>query len=213
MGTFRHHPDGHIHIDELYMPLSFFQTQEPLYNLSAPWIERYYDQPNLHILRNKETQEGGILPYTDGDSYIAKKAIYAAAYEAYINPEPTLEEAKIIKISELSGYASNKKSGKVIYSSNTYLSIKNFLERIMHEYEKFARVGSLPGGYYILDETDIEISFTLLSDVEDLIDRIIELHYECDKIEDNHRKNINALLSVESTQSYDFTGGWPTTPY
>ncbi len=213
MGIFRHHPDGHIHIDDLYMPLSFFVTQEPLYTLPSPWTSRYYDQASIHKLSNLETVEGGPFPWGDGDSYISKKSIYESAYDAYLNPPLTLEQAKTLKISELQSYAATKRSGKVIYSSNTYPSIKNFLERIMHEYEKFNRVGSLPGGYYVLDHLDNEISFTVLSDLEDLIDRIIELHWECDKVEDNHRQSINALVSVESVQSYDFTTGWPSIPY
>lgn len=213
MGEFRHHPDGHIHIDDLYMTLSFFLTQEPLYSLASPWTGRYYKQSVIHKLTNNETASAGSFPYSDGDSYISKKAIYQAAYDAYLNPTPTLVEAKITRINELQEYAATKKNGKVIYSGNTYLSIKSFLERIMYEYEKFTRVGSLPGGYYVLDHNDNEISFTLLANLAALIDRIIELHWECDKVEDNHRQSINALVSVGSVQSYDFTTGYPTIPY
>lgn len=213
MGVFRHHPDGHIHVDDLYMPLSFFQTQEPLYTIISPWTGRYYEQSVIHKLTNDETVEAGSLPYTDGDSYISKKAAYQAAYDAYLNPAPTLEEAKTTKIIELIDYAAGKRNGKVSYGGNTYLSIKSFLERIIHEYDKFNRAGSLPGGYYVLDHNDNEISFTVMSNLEDLIDRIIELHWECDKVEDNHRQSINVLVSVGSVQSYDFTTGWPTIPY
>lgn len=216
MGRFRH-VSNWIHVDdgvvEVDMTLSFFVTQEPLYTLPAPWTSRYYEQGVIHKLSNQKDVTGGPFPWSEGDSYIAKRAIYESAWDEFLNPPPTLEQAKVSKINELRSYSNGKKAGKVIYSSNTYLSVKNFLERIMHEYEKFDRVGSLPAGYYVLDHLDNEISFTVLANLEALIDRIIELHWECDKVEDNHRQSINALVSVESVQSYDFTTGWPTIPY
>lgn len=199
--------------EELFLPFSFFMTQEPLYNLPAPYITRYYEQPNNHLLNTSVSAFGGPIPYTDGDSYIAKKALYESAYYDFLNPEPTLEEAKFTRINETREYSDNIKEGKIVYGGNTHLSLDSFLQRVRDEFERFTRVASLPGGYYVLDENDVQISFTVLSNLSDLIDKILELWYLCDVNEDYHRAQINALLTVAAVQSYDFTTGWVTVPY
>jgi len=199
--------------EELFLPLSFFVTQEPLYNLPAPYITRYYEQTTRHFLSTSVSDFAGQFPYIAGDSYIAKKALYEAAYYDFLNPEPTLAEAKVTRISETEEYSNNIKSGKVIYSGDTYLSISIFLDRIRDEFERFTRVASLPGGYYVNDENDVQISFTVLSNLSDLIDKILELWYLCDLNYDYHRVQINALLTVPAVQSYNFTTGWVLVPY
>lgn len=212
MGEFRH-VATHIHIDELYLPLSFFMTQEPLYNLPSPYIRRNYIQPGFHMLSDGSTEIGGSLPYTDGDSYIAKKALYEAAYYDFLNPEPTLEEAKIIRISETAAYSDNIKKGKVVFNGDVYLSVNIFMDRIKGEFQRYKRAGSIPGGYYVNEENDDQIPFTLLNDLSNLIDKILLLWYLCDVNEDFHRANINALVTVPAVQSYDFTTGWVLVPY
>ncbi len=215
MSTFTHHPDDHIHIDELYLPLSFFLTQEPLYDLETPFIHREYIQLDRHVLSDGSTQEGSDLPWTEGDAYIAKKSIYADAYDEFLNPPPTVEEAREIKLSELSDFASEIRNGKVVFDGNIYFSTDEQLERIRNEYEQFSRdmPPLLPGGYYVNDHNYDEVSFTLLADLIDLIDKILELWYLVDLNEDFHRGEINDLVSVESIEAYSFASGWPITPY
>ena len=213
MGTFRHHPDNHIIIDDVFFPLAFFELQEPTYELPVPYISRDYVQsPASHILSDGQTQVDGGLPYTDGDTYISNKATYEAAYEEYLNPTPTLPEAKIIKITETAAYSHNKKLEKVIYNSDTYFSDDSFFQKINHEYQKFDRDGSVPGGYYVKDEDAIQVSFNL-SQLEDLVDHLIDFYYEVDKVFDTHEAAINALTTVEDVEAYNYETGWPTTPY
>lgn len=216
MSEFKHANDF-IHIDdglgEIVLPLSFFMIQEPLYNLPAPYIIRHYVPPTFHSLGDGKSRFGGSLPYTEGDTYISKKDLYETAYYNYLNPIPTLEEAKIIRISEVDDYSYNIKLGKVIYNTNTYFSRNNFLDKIKNEFERFTRIGSLPVGFYVSDENYAQISFTVLSNLSDLIDKILELWYLCDVNDDYHRTQINALSTVSAIQSYDFTTGWPAVPF
>lgn len=213
MGSFRHHPDDHIIINEVIFPLAFFELQEPTYTLPAPYISREYIQsPPSHIFSDGQTQVDAGLPYADGDTYISNLATYEAAYEEYLNPTPSLPEAKIIRIAEAAAYNRAKKTEKVVYSSDTYFSDEVFFYRINHEYQKFNRDGSVPGGYYVKDEDDTQVSLNL-SQLEDLVDHLIDFYYECDKVFDTHEVNINALTTVEDIEAYNFTTGWPTTPY
>ncbi len=82
MGTFLHHPDGYIKIDDFMYPLSEFLIDEPGYGgLPQGAIGHEYVQG----VRNSVFNSDSILPvdseqWADGDTYISKKSTYQAAY-------------------------------------------------------------------------------------------------------------------------------------
>jgi hypothetical protein len=79
-------------------PLAWFQTQEPAYNLpiTPPHIiNQWYIQTGIqatcpypiptHVLQTGITEYFLTCPWTDGDTYISKKALYDAAYPQVVN--------------------------------------------------------------------------------------------------------------------------------
>jgi hypothetical protein len=212
MGKFRHTPDNGIFVNTLYMPLSFFILHEPLYSLPSPYTSRTYEQTVSHVVSDGGNAVALSIPYVDGDTYISKEAIYQAAYDLHLNPPPTLEQAKEIKISEMLSYSNDIKNGHVIVGGQEYFSDNIFLTKLINEDIKYTRAAALPVDYYI---NNINY-FHVLSDftnLEAIIDRIIELNYLCDLNADIHRAAINSLTTVLDVEAYNFTTGWETVPY
>ncbi|GEM_PF-2231386 len=86
--SFRHHPDGLIYINELCLPLLFFQQQEPGYVLPEGATGREY-VPNIrHILFDGSSQWADAMPWPEGDGYLAKKAQYQTTFETANTPAP-----------------------------------------------------------------------------------------------------------------------------
>jgi len=214
MGKFRHTPDNDIFINNTSFPLSFFLTMESAYVLPTGTITQYYEQTVKRTASNGTTEFNYTIPWTVGDSYITNEATYAAAYLDYLNTPASLAEAKLQKISEMELYSLGIKSGHVIVSMNEFFSDGAFLLKLVHEDLSFTRVG-LPVGYYVNDKDYVQISIALLSDLEAIIDRIVELHYLTDINIDVHRAAINALTTIPDVQAYDYItgGGWQTVPY
>ncbi|MGA7934721.1 MAG: hypothetical protein WCA35_14345 [Kovacikia sp.] len=100
MSTFKHHPDGWIYLDELCLPLDFFQQQEPGYALPEGAVSREYSQ-GRHVLYSADNQWAGDMPWPEGDLYLAGKETYAAAWIATINPPPDLATTRLTKLAEL----------------------------------------------------------------------------------------------------------------
>lgn len=212
MGTFRHTPDDIIFIDTSSYPLAWWITQEPAYLIPMGYTHRVYEQGVHHTLYDGVGQDPGDYPWTDGNTYISNKSTYDTAYDLYLNPPPTLPQAKTAKIEELDIYNSNKKTEKVIVNAITYKSTSRFFTQIFREFEKYTRDGSVPGGYYVRDDSETEQSLTLVQ-LEDVVDKIVDFWRDCDEVRDDHWEMIMALGTVAAVEAYDFTGGWPTTPY
>jgi hypothetical protein len=92
MSIFRHHPDGIIYIDDFSEPLAEFLVDEPAYSLASPAIGRVYTQGQGHWLTTGDTVFAGEYPWVEGDTYIARKAEYQAAYDARHEPPPPTEQ-------------------------------------------------------------------------------------------------------------------------
>jgi len=219
MGKFIHNPDDYIIIDDLIVPLSWFLTQEPAYSLPGTppnLIAREYVQGSYHILRDDISQFAGEYPWTDGDTYITNKATYAADYETYINPPPTLSQAKEIRINEMLGYSNSIKLGKVVYNTGitdyTFESDSRHYDRLHAQWHNFVEDGDVPGGFYVRDEDGTEHSFTLVQ-LTELINKTQDLYHEVYLTIDDHIDAINALATVPAVETYDFTTGWITVPY
>lgn len=89
---FRHHPDGHITIGALTYDLVEFLIDEPAYVLPAGMIMREYVPGSHHRLFDGVSQFPGPMPWTQGDAYIAKEAVYTASHQARMNPPKTLTQ-------------------------------------------------------------------------------------------------------------------------
>jgi len=80
---FKHHPDGLIYIGALVYPLTEFLLDEPAYSLPLEppaIIGREYIPGKQHALFTSDTQLGGVMPWHDGDRYIANEAKYFSNY-------------------------------------------------------------------------------------------------------------------------------------
>lgn len=214
MGKFRHTPDNDIFVNNTWFPLSFFLTVEPAYALPAGMITQYYEQTVRRTASTGYNETAYSIPWTAGDGYIANESIYIALYASYLNSLITLSDAKLTRIQEMLNYATGIKSGHVIVSTYEYFSDDLFLSKLINEDLSYTRVG-LPVGYYVNDKDYVQITISTLGDLEDIIDRIVELYYLTDINADVHRAAINALTTVPDVQAYDFItgGGWQTVPY
>ena len=113
MGTFRHHPDGFIYIDDVSIPLSEFLIEEPAYTLpNQRAIGRNYDGvKDIAFSKNQEFDGNGEVEL---DGYIAKLATYQANIAAREQVRQdngyaaTLPEAQSRRITELRADAAGR---------------------------------------------------------------------------------------------------------
>jgi hypothetical protein len=194
------------------MTLQFFLIQETAYTLDSAYISRYYEQGIKHTLSNGINSDGGIYPYTNGDTYISNIETYRAALLTSLLP--TLANAKLQKISALQTFAYlTYKEGKVVYNTWTFKSDSSTLSRLIQERAYSESQGSGPVGYYVTDDGATERALTLVQ-LQALTDLIMELYYLTDLIIDDHVMAINALTTVQDVFDYDYTiGSYPTVTY
>ena len=113
MGTFRHHPDGTIYIDDVGIPLSEFLIEEPAYALpNQRAIGRNYD--GVKDTAYSKNQEFDGKSEAELDGYIAKLATYQTniAEREKVRQDNgyagTLPEAKTRRITELRADAAGR---------------------------------------------------------------------------------------------------------
>jgi hypothetical protein len=220
MGKFRHTPDNYIFIDdgvnpELIMPLSFFLTLDPTYTLPVGDTSRYYDDAvtDAHYTSTGSVSTLQIFPYTDGDTYIASVAAYTIAYNAYLNPAPSLSAAKESKIEDMIAYEIDIKNGYIIYLGHQFFSYSSILKELVAEDITYTRLAAIPTPYTINDVGYNAFTIAAIANSEAIIDTIVDLHYLCRINENVHRAGINACVTVVAVTAYDYTTGWPITPY
>lgn len=216
MSTFRHTPDDLIIIDDLIMPLSFFVVQEVAYEIPNGMITQNYVQGENYSASNGKTQVFYSIPWSEGDGYIDNKSIYEAAYNSYLAEQAlpqTLGEAKILKINELSNYREGKRAEGIIYNSIDYKSDLNIYNEIFHDHELSLRAEALPSGYYIWRLNETKDTGLTLADLTGVVDKMQEFYWKLRENYDTHRIAIDALGTIALVLAYDFTTGWPTTPY
>jgi len=216
MASFTHNPDDYILIDNLVMPLSFWLTQEPAYLLPSGMITQNYVQGERYSASDGKTQVFYSIPWAVGDTYISNKATYEAAYNAYLAEQAlpqTLEDAKIFKIGELSNYREGKRAEGVTYNSIDYKSDSNIYKDIFHDHEFSLRAEALPSGYYVWKLNGTKDTTLTLANLTGITDKIQEFYWKLRENYDTHRIAIDALGTIELALAYDFTTGWPTTPF
>jgi hypothetical protein len=100
---FRHHPDGLIYLGNFSCTLEEFTDQRPDYTLPEGVIGRIYRPDIIHALfDNESNQQGGPLPWTDGDEYIQNADSIIAAITLARQPLPfTLEQKRNQKLAEV----------------------------------------------------------------------------------------------------------------
>jgi len=217
MGRFRHTPDDTIIINEtLFMPLSFFVTQEPAYTLASPYTWRDYEQTVKHFYGTSTTQTGAAIPYTDGDGYIANIAAYTAAYAAFLVAPATLADAKIQQKQAVRTYALTYLDGNVVYDAVEYSCLLS--ERLHNEAYYFSRIGQFETGetstidHYVLDASNSKVDLTL-TEVAELINLMDKLGMVTNQVIDTHCLAIDALTTISAVLAYNYTASWPTMPY
>jgi len=215
MASFTHNPDDYILIDNLVMPLSFWLTQEPAYLLPSGMITQNYIQGERHSASDGETQVFYSIPWATGDTYISNKVTYEAAYAAYLVElalPKTIPLAKSYMINSLHLYWAEVNRGGVIYDSTTYHSTPIERDHWKEELEYANRNSALLTSHYVYDIDYNKINL-LIAELNDLLDKIDEFYWETRQNFDYHREQINLLTTIVDILAYDFTTGWPTTPY
>lgn len=196
-------------------PLTWFQTQVPSYLLPITPVNiiwQWYKQGEFRKLYDGTNEYSLPIPWSDGDLYILNKNSYDIAYYDYLNPIPTLAEAKQIKFNQLESYYNSKLLGKVTYSGFTYDSSLIKLSRLTIASDYFTRVGSILPNSYTRDINEISRTINL-TDLSNIIKVIDQIHYYNRLARDLHYDAINALLTVNDVNNYDFTVAyWTPTP-
>lgn len=182
------------------------------YALPTDSILQYYRQTEVYAYHLPEEAIIVDTAWTDGDGYIAKKLTYDTEYSAYLDSLLNLPDAKTKVIGAMTAFGDNISSnGGVVYSTHTFESNSTFLGNLLNDTVLYS--GGLPVDYYINDVDYNPIPFSNLSDVDAIIDLIIQLGNTCNINEDTHRAAIEALTTPESVLAYDYTTGYPTVPF
>lgn len=208
MSQFLHH-DGLIMItdgvDTLTISLAEWLTMEPAYTLSAPYVTRRYIPGVSHLLYDaNNNQFPGVMPYTDGDTYIANLSTYITSHET----PTTLEEAKTLRKTEVDQVALEKKLGHVLLFSTGMLSHGVNSQQLI----SYNELGNVPVGFYIRDINNANVTLTL-AQLNQLNNGIVQLHNLCDVNADALKDAIDALLTIPDVMAFNVDTGWPTVPY
>jgi hypothetical protein len=85
MTDFTHHPDGRINVQGLILPEVFWALVEPGYALPAGYIGRLFTEGQAHhlIRTGNNTYDQADLNDAALAGYVARKAEYQAAYDAW----------------------------------------------------------------------------------------------------------------------------------
>lgn len=217
MGNFIHAKDDNITIiDDLgnssVYPLSWWITQEPTYELPDGASAQHYRQSEEHAYVDAD---GGAIfleiPWADGDTYIANKATYDAAW---LPASMNLAQAKIYQISLMQQYAEAIRADGVTYSGITYKSAASYYNRWKNEHDYALRNSALLTSHYLKDISGNEIVMPSVAALTGIIDDTDEFYWLIQQQIDNHEDAINAIdTTVADVLAYDYTTGWPITPY
>lgn len=220
--TFRHSvTDGWIFIDnntgvESKYPYAWWITQEAAYTYPSGATYLQYTEGGTQSV-NYYCKNNSVFalpedPWLAGNGYIAKQAVYDAAYAAYIGTPTTLAAAKAQKIAELYAQMEEIRAGQVIFGANTYESGFLHYRRLKEELSYSTYLTDVPVGYYVNDINDVQVAFTL-ANLQTLVGGIEKLYYLCYLQYDVHKAAINALGTINDVVAYDVTTGWPTVPF
>jgi len=211
MSTFVHTADDIIVVDGSSYPLAFFLTQEAAYALPAGADRQHYDD----VTSNRIASNGSTqllltsVAWADGDSYIANKATYDAAYVDYVS-YPDLATAKLTVIALINSYSATIKSGTITYSANDYSSA---YDGSIHQFlYRFARYPNISPTFALEDVNGAEHILTI-DDLRLMANLIDDLWLACDNNRHVHVDAVNALGTIVAVKAYDYTTGWPSVPY
>lgn len=218
MGQFIHKDSQIIIIDNsgnqsVYDATWWMAEEEAAYALPTDAVLQYYRQSDVHAWHSATgVVSTGTLPWADGDTYISKKATYDTDWIAEINSNKTLQQLKDERIALSFNNCLTKKSEKVQISSVNYPTDNTTFARLSIEFEKYNRDGAVPVGYYVYDEDRNQVTKNL-AQLETLIDLIVDFYHACDLVHDGHQDAIQALADPSAILAYDYTTGYPVTPY
>lgn len=205
--------DGTNVVDNI--PLATFLLLEPDYliNDGSVYPDKVYkfrqyipSVKHYFLTKNEPNQLPGVIPWTDGDTYISKVNDYLAIID---NPTQDLQVAKNIKISALSSYAAQKINDDGI---SLFATIMPSFKTYEAETEAYTRQGGVPVDFYLKDVDGIAVSLAL-SDLQAFEDGLIEMRWVYRQVFDEHHDTIQALIAIEDVEAYDFETGWPATPF
>ena len=226
---FRHNiTDGWIYVDngtgtQSIYPYAWWLTQEPAYTYpsGATYLQYITGDARLSYYVSSINQYSvtqsplPTFPWTDGNTYISKQTAYDVAYAAYLAAQAlpqTLSDAKIYQ----DGLVMNKyysiTNGGVIYDANTYYSDSKYAGMVFAETYLYTGIGSIPSGYSLTNEDDVQIVITLV-DLQAINALIQKLYSLCRINVETHIHNISLLTTIPAVLAYDITTGWPTVPY
>lgn len=211
MAKFIHTVDDIIIVDGSSYPLAFFLTQEGAYVIPSGATSQYYDDSIPKRIASDGTNQllSSDVVWATGDSYIANKAIYDAAYTDYVY-YPDLATAKISKRNEIADFAQTIRDGNISYGGNIYSSPR--ASDAHRYYFRYDRTPTIPGTFYLRTIADVEVVLTL-ADLKSMADLIDDLHRDVEENMHDHWDAVDALGTINDVKTYDFSGGWPTIPY
>lgn len=151
-----HHPDGRIHINDVWLIEEDFLEEFPEYTLEGPWTGQEYVQGKFHRVFDSKNEEFLDKDWKDGDEYIKKykkiknkkekikkdkederKAKYEAEVEA-----SRAHTAEINKVKEeMNDQVLQEIENKRLEREEARLAFENDPERIKEEedYEKWVQ--------------------------------------------------------------------------
>lgn len=206
---FYHHPSDIIIIsdgvDSIKLALQEFLEYESSYSLPLPNISRLYIPDVRHSLSDGHNQTGGVMPWPEGDHYIANIQSYINQHN---NKPITLEQAKIDKCLAIDNIAFSKIAGGILLF-NTTMPSNGVNPNALISYNSGV---SLPSGFYIKDINKHQVILTL-EKLNALNNAIVQLHYLCDKNADILKQQVNDLTTIDAINTFDININWPEVPY
>jgi hypothetical protein len=216
MSTFRHTPNDIIYFDSDSMPLSFFLTQEATYALPAGMTEQRYISGVSYKASDNIKEVSYAIPNATIAGYITNKTTYVANYAAYVAAQTlpqTLAAAKLYQISLLSTYRESLRDLGIILSGIIYQASQLYYARWKNEHDYALRASALLGSYYLADILGAPVSMGSVAQLTGIIDDIDEYYWILQQNYDAHVTAINLLGTIGAVLAYDYTTGWPITPY
>lgn len=216
MGQFIHSNDQIIIIDDsgnqsIYDATWWIANEEVTYALPSTATLQYYRFGEIHAWHTPTGVEQGTLPWAAGDTYISKKATYDADY--FIYTLGTVANAKTHQIGLVGAYYSTVVDDGLTYGGITYQSSSRYYDRWKNEHDYALRTSALLGSYYLNDISGNEVVMPDVATLTNIINDMDEFYWELRQVRDNHKDAINALGTIEDVLAYDYTTGWPITPF
>lgn len=164
---------------------------------------------------NKYIKNGQIItegtPISDGNyTYFnpTPELYHSLGWEDYIEPEPvkTLEQVKQEKINEIINYdISDNVNSFIVNGEQTWI---NKADRVgLMNSTNIEKAKNKTNTYLWLNHDRLTIS---CDNLINMLSTLEEYALECYNVTEQHKANVEALVTIEDVNQYDYTQGYPT---